>query len=970
MRKTIQFLQLAFLLLLATACAETSPFKYESVPNDPLKARIYTLDNGLKVYMTVNKETPRIQTYIAVRVGGKNDPAETTGLAHYFEHLMFKGTQRFGTQNYEQEKPMLDQIEQLFEVYRKTTDEAERQAIYHQIDSVSYEASKLAIPNEYDKLMSAIGATGTNAYTGFDQTVYVEDIPSNQIDNWAKIQADRFENNVIRGFHTELETVYEEKNMSLTSDGRKVYEAVLTALFPDHPYGTQTVLGTQENLKNPSITNIKNYHKTWYVPNNMAICLSGDFDPDQMIETINKYFGHLKPNPNLPKLPVTHESPIKAPVIKEVLGVDAENVTLGWRFPGAASPDQDLLNLTGEIINNGKAGLLDIDLVQQQKVLSCYAGTYGMSDYNAFVISGRPKQGQTLDEVKDLFLAEIDKLKKGEFDEGLLEAAINNYKLMQMYRMDRNDGRADMFVSSFIDGVDWKDEVASLDRMSKVTKQQIVDFANKYFGDNYALIYKRQGKDPNEKKIDKPKITPIVMNRDSSSLFLKEIQASKVAPIEPVFLDYSKDLQKLTAQSNIPVLYKENTSNDLFSLMYVFDMGTNNDKAMGTAFEYMKYLGTSKMSLKEINEEFYKLACYFNVFPCSDRTYVMLEGLKENMPKAMALFEEILADAQVNKEAYGNLAGDILKKRTDAKLNQGQNFNKLIQYAIWGPKSPATNVLTTAELQQMDPQELVDRIHKINSFDHKILYYGPEKPQAVLDIIKQYHNVPEQLQPVPAAIEFSQQETPENRVLLAQYDAKQIYYSAVSNRGEKFDPAIQPTLNMYNEYFGGGMNAIVFQEMRESRGLAYSAGAFLITPSKLKYPYVYRTFIATQNDKMIDAMKAFDEIINNMPESEKAFNLAKDALITRLRTERITKSDVLWSYLNAQDLGLNTDGRKELFEKAQTMTLPEIKAFQEKWVKGRTYIYCVLGDEKDLDLKGLSQYGPIQKLTQEELFGY
>ena len=360
----------------------------------------------------------------------------------------------------------------------------------------------------------------------------------------------------------------------------------------------------------------------------MAICLSGDFDPDQMIETINKYFGHLKPNPNLPKLPVTHESPIKAPVIKEVLGVDAENVTLGWRFPGAASPDQDLLNLTGEIINNGKAGLLDIDLVQQQKVLSCYAGTYGMSDYNAFVISGRPKQGQTLDEVKDLFLAEIDKLKKGEFDEGLLEAAINNYKLMQMYRMDRNDGRADMFVSSFIDGVDWKDEVASLDRMSKVTKQQIVDFANKYFGDNYALIYKRQGKDPNEKKIDKPKITPIVMNRDSSSLFLKEIQASKVAPIEPVFLDYSKDLQKLTAQSNIPVLYKENTSNDLFSLMYVFDMGTNNDKAMGTAFEYMKYLGTSKMSLKEINEEFYKLACYFNVFPGSDRTYVMLEGLK------------------------------------------------------------------------------------------------------------------------------------------------------------------------------------------------------------------------------------------------------------------------------------------------------------------------------------------------------
>ena len=281
------------------------------------------------------------------------------------------------------------------------------------------------------------------------------------------------------------------------------------------------------------------------------------------------------------------------------------------------------------------------------------------------------------------------------------------------------------------------------------------------------------------------------MNRDSSSVFLKEIQAVEVAPIEPVFLDYDKDLQKLTAKSDIPVLYKQNMTNDVFSLMYVFEMGTNNDKAMGTAFEYMKYLGTSKKSLKEINEEFYRLACYFNVFPGADRTYVMLEGLKENMPKAMALFEEILADAQVDKDTYANLADDILKKRTDAKLNQGQNFNKLIQYAIWGPQSPATHVLSTAELQQMDPQELVDRIHKINTYEHKILYYGPEKPQALLDIVKQYHNVPEKLVPVPAATEFKQQETPKNKVLLAQYDAKQIYFSAVSNRGEKFDPLIE-----------------------------------------------------------------------------------------------------------------------------------------------------------------------------------
>ncbi len=326
--KRILFPAVIAIMALAASCSQ---YRYETVANDPLGTKIYTLDNGLKVYMSVNKETPRIQTYIAVKVGGKNDPSETTGLAHYFEHLMFKGTEQFGTSDYAAEKPMLDEIESLFEVYRKTSDETERNSIYRRIDSISYEASKLAIPNEYDKLMSLIGAGGTNAFTSQDMTVYVEDIPSNQIENWARIEADRFKHPVIRGFHTELETIYEEKNMSLTQDSRKIWEALDAALFPNHPYGTQTVLGTQEHLKNPSITNVKNYHRTWYVPNNMAICLSGDFDPDKMVEVIEKYFGDMQPNPELPVLDFQQEEPIESPVVREVSGPEAETIMIGWR---------------------------------------------------------------------------------------------------------------------------------------------------------------------------------------------------------------------------------------------------------------------------------------------------------------------------------------------------------------------------------------------------------------------------------------------------------------------------------------------------------------------------------------------------------------------------------------------------------------------------------------------------------------
>ncbi|MDR1054628.1 MAG: insulinase family protein [Prevotellaceae bacterium] len=971
MKKNYSFIAVILTAILLVSCGGgEKKYSYESVPNDPLNARIYTLDNGLKVYMSVYKDAPRIQTFIAVRVGGKNDPAETTGLAHYFEHLMFKGTKQFGTKDYEAEKPMLDKIEELFEVYRKTTDEAERKAIYKQIDSVSYEASKLSIPNEYDKLMSAIGAQGTNAWTSYDETVYVEDIPSNQVENWAKIQSDRFTNATIRGFHTELETVYEEKNMSLTQDGNKVYEKILSTLFPNHPYGTQTVLGTQEHLKNPSIINIKNYFKTYYVPNNMAVCMSGDFDPDVTIKIIDQYFGSI-PKGNVPEFKYEETKPITAPIVEEVIGNDAENITLAWHAPGVRNKDYELLQMASYMLNNGQAGLIDLNITQKQRTLNAYAGAYGMADYSAFVMGGRPKGGQTLDEVRDILLEQMDLLKKGEFPEWLLEATINNLKLNMIYRLQNNRARANMFVDAFINGIDWKDEVAALDRMSKITKQQVVDLANKYFADNnYTVIYKRQGKDPNEQKMPKPEITPIETNRDAASIFLVDIQNTKVPEIEPVFLDYTKDLQKLSAKQNIEVLYKQNTDNVLFDLSYVFDMGTNNDKALGMAFSYLNYLGTSKYTPDEIKSEFYKMACSFDVWSGTDRVYVSLSGLNENMEKALGLLEELLNDPQVNHDAFKNLVLDIQKERTDAKLNQRRIFSMLNNYTIWGKKSPATNILSTSELNSLKAEQLIDRIKDLHGYQHFIMYYGPKSQDELKVLIDQVHNVSAELKTIPEPVKFEEQMTKDNKVYFAHYDANQIYFAMISKKGEKFDQSIEPIRTMYNEYFGGGMNAIVFQEMREARGLAYSANANLGRPSRLTETYTMSTFIATQNDKLHDAVTAFDDIINNMPESEKAFALAKESIMTRVRTQRILRSQIIWNYINARDMGLNYDTRKDIFEKVPSMTLADVKKFQEEWVKGRTYTYCILGNKMDMTDDKLKEYGTVHRLTLEEIFGY
>ena len=957
---------------LVMAASAPAARQFQTVPNDPLETKMYTLPNGLKIFMTVNKDAPRIQTYVAVRVGGKNDPAETTGLAHYFEHLMFKGTEKLGTQDYAAEKPMLDRIEHLFEIYRTTTDSAARAQIYHEIDSVSYQASLIAIPNEYDKAMAAIGADGSNAYTSQDVTCYEEDIPSNQIENWAKIQADRFENPVIRGFHTELETIYEEKNMSLTKDSRKVFEKMLATLYPNHPYGTQTVLGTQEHLKNPSITNVKNYHKTWYVPNNMAICLSGDFDPDEMVDIIEKYFGHLKPNPVLPKLNYTAENPITTPIDVEVLGNEAENIYLAWRTPAIKSDDMPALEVAAEVLSNGKTGLLDVDINLPQLTLGAGAGMYDLADQGAFLLIGEPKPGQTLDQVRELLTAEIAKLRAGAFSESLIQAIVNNEKLAQQRALESNDSRADMYVDAFVNGQEWSEVVERMNNLDKVTKEDVVRVANKYLGpENYVAIYKRQGNDPNELKIAKPALTPIATNRDATSEFLAEILNSKTDPIDPVFVDFEKDLIKLKANNGVEVLYTPNTSNDIFQVTYLFDYGTDQDPLLDVASDYFDFLGTPEKTAQQIQDELYSLACNFRLVIGGRRSYIILSGLSENMPQAMALMEDLIANAVVDKDAYDALVERIAQSEDNDKKNQSHNFGRLTTYMMRGEHNSATDEPHSKDLRELDPQKLIDAIRNLNTVDHRIIYYGGMQPDDFIATLNSNHGKGVKvLSPTVKSDKYPLKATDETIVFVAPYPAKQLYMSMFSNNGEKYGAVNEPMRKLYNEYFGSSMNAIVFQEMRESRSLAYSANAYYSFPSYLDLPYYYTATIATQNDKMGDAITAFNEIINDMPESQEAFNLAKESLDARLRTERIIKDDIAWAYINAQDMGENHDTRREVFETLPTLTLNDIVKFQKDNVKGRTYYYCVLGDIEDLDMDVLKKLGKVVVLTPEQIFGY
>jgi predicted Zn-dependent peptidase len=482
------------------------------------------------------------------------------------------------------------------------------------------------------------------------------------------------------------------------------------------------------------------------------------------------------------------------------------------------------------------------------------------------------------------------------------------------------------------------------------------------------LVYKRQGQ-ADDKKIDKPSITPIPTNRNAESAFLAGIKARQVKQIEPVFVDFDKDLTIAKVKQDIRLLYKQNTANPLFSLYYVYEMGNNNDKTLGTAFNYLRYLGTSGKTADEINSELYALACSFNVMATNERVYVYVSGLQENFERAMALLEERLADSKTDKAVYDNNVLDILKQRSDAKLNQRTNFSMLNSYGTYGPKSPSTNILSEAELKALDPEELVNRTKDLKNFEHTIMYYGPLTVKQITEHINRSHATGETLKPVPEPVQFVEQETGVNRVLVANYDAKQIYMS-MRHKGGAFDKALEADRTLYNTYFGSGMNSIVFQEMREARGLAYSAQANYQRPGKPDRAYALTTFIASQNDKMIDAIATFNSILSDMPESDKAFTLAKEVILTNIRTNRVLRDEVLWYYLDSREFGYDYDQQKEMFEKIQAMTFDNVKAFQQKYVKDKPFTYCILGDTKDIDLKGLEKLGSVTILTQEEIFGY
>lgn len=957
-------------------------YSWETVANDPLNARIYTLENGLKVYMSVYKDEPRIQTNIAVKAGSKNDPADATGLAHYLEHMLFKGTDDIGSQNWEKEQDELLKIEELYEKYRKTVSQVKRDKLYHQIDSISQVASKYALANEYDKLLSNLGATGTNAYTFVEQTVYVNEIPSNSLDKWAQIEAERFSMVAPRLFHTELEAVYEEKNRGLDSDGRKVWETMLEGTFPDHPYGTQTTIGTVEHLKNPSVTEIKKYFDKYYVPNNMAITLSGDFDPDSAIRIIDKHFSKLKPSEVKPTQFPAEKAPVGVQE-KTVYGPDAESVTLAFRFNGRSeslpsgsefeqisNTDPYALNLISMLLNNGQAGLIDLNLNKSQKVLSANAYFLPLNDHSIFVMSGKAKEGQSLEEVKALLLDQLDSIKNGKFDDWLVEAVINDEKISRMSGYESNKARADAFVESFIAGTPWNLSVMEMSILESFTKKDLVEFAKNGFTDDYLVVYKKQGKDSSVTKVPKPKITPVNVNRDNSSAFYKKVMEKPSPEIKPEFVDFNKEITRLKVDKKLPLLYKENKENDLFSLNYVWDLGKENDPRYAVAAGYLSFLGTDKYSQEELNQEFYKLGCSFSLYATDDAIYFSLSGLNENFDKAYALFEQLIMNAKPNEKALKDYVGRILKSRSDAKRSKDVILRSaMVNHVKYGTDNPFTNIVPAEELKQLKTEDLIKLLKDLYKLEHRALYYGPKPSTELAKSIQANHRMGKKLAKIEKAAKFKHQPTDTTTVYFVDYDMVQAEVIFLT-KGNSYDKSLTPQATLFNEYFGGSMGSLVFQEMRESKALAYSVKSSYSQASKMEDPDYLYSYIGTQADKLDEAIRGMEELMNNMPQADPLFETARTSILENINSRRITKGDVLMQYERLKKLGIDKDIRKDVYEQVAKMDFSQIRKFQEEKVKDKPKAILVIGSKDKINMEDLKKYGPVKELSLEELFGY
>jgi len=936
--------------------------------DNPLKVESYQLANGLTIYLNEDHNMPMVHGMVAVKGGAKRDPKDATGIAHYFEHIMFKGTDRIGTVNYQEEKSYLDSIEMLYDELAGLNTEEEQTRVQKEINRISLKAAEYAIPNELAKIVIGMGGTGLNGRTNMERIIYYNSFPSNQIEKWLELYSHWFINPVYRLFQSELEAVYEEKNMSMDHLINRTMKRYREEFYKNSPYGQQTGLGSVEHLKNPSLSKMHEYFETYYVARNMALVLAGDFDAESVKPIIEDKFGRWRSGEIPPPMDLKEE-PFNGREQVTARLTPVKGGFMGFRTIPRNHEDEMELEVISNLLSNGAStGLLDrlmneneLWMVMQIHQLRAELGGY-------FIIFVPKIVGQSLGKAEKLITGQLSKLKQGDFSDELLEGV--KTELKKQYQSDLEDmfWRTYAIMDAFIYGVPWEKYLEAPEEIEKITREDVVHIANKYFGDNYLVLYSKMGF-PKKTKLDKPPYEPIVTkNADKQSEYARMIEQMPVIDMEPRFIDFEQDVTRTELSGGLTTYVTKNPINSIFSIRIRYGKGSYNDPMVSPVTGLFQYAHPEGQPYAEFKSQLQQLGSTMYAYHDLSSMSIEINGLEENLEPTLQLVKRLLDAYTVDEKQLERLTQDIKFNKKLEKNDLEMKNDALGNYALYGRQSEYLSRLPASEMKELTVAELVGKFREITGYEHEVHYCGIRPVQEFNRIYRETMAGSPELIPSPGRIEMERQSYKGNTIIFL--DDKKAIQSFINIyvEGAVNDEDSRIRMAGFNHYIGRAWTSILFQEIREFRSLAYYVIGRYNASFFFDRSGYFSGWMSTQSDKTVEALEVFQDILTDMPQKPERIEAVRSGLTLSINADQPMFRDKSVSVSSWLEQGYSQDPRKTRYTAYEKMEFSEILDFYEKNLKGKPWLVTIVGDSKRIDMEQLARFGEIKKVSLEDIF--
>lgn len=945
---------------------------YQSQAEDlnALKVKEYRLENGLTVWLNEDHSQPKVFGAVVVKAGAKDCP--DTGIAHYFEHMMFKGTDRIGTLDYESEKVLLDSIAMKYDELAMTEDTAARARLQKEINELSIRSSEYVIPNEFNRLINRFGGSGLNAATSYDATIYFNTFSPQYMVQWAEINSERLINPVFRLFQSELETVYEEKNMYGDFIGGQVMDTLMARYFGPHPYA-YPIIGCTKNLKNPRLTEMHKFFEDYYVASNMALILSGDFDAQQVMPILEKAFSRIRSG-NAPKqekvmLPPFNEREtmkVKFPIpFIKAMG-------LGFRGVSANHEDQVALNIAVNLLNNANGtGYLD-KLMVEHKLMGALAINESMNEAGILAVAIMPKLLiQSYSSAEKMVWDEINRVKNGDFSDEMFNSLKLEQKRQYASSLENIDSRATIMMNLFSQGKSWNDYLNEVARIESITKEDVVRVAQKYFSNNYLCVTKSTGKYPKD-NLPKPAFSPVVpRNADASSSYAKQLEKIPEQQVAPRIIDFEKDVKTSKLTPLVTLYTTPNPLNDIFTLNISYGIGALEQPELMQLTNYLQLLGTESLSFEQFRSRLQSIGSTlaFDVTP--DAFVMKVTGFDNHIDETMKLVGDFIRHAKADDKKLRQIVDDA-KVSEKAFFKSGDNVaSALLEQVKYGDQSRYLRKLSLSQIKKLKGKDMLAIYDKVRSVQCDLHYCGTLPVEKVIGTIRQH---------LPLERTTVASNSPYYREL-KQYDRPTVFFIDMPDMAQSIvygyvkgdpvdDKASRHASRLFSVYFGGDMSSLMFQEIREFRSFAYRTSGRYQLPNHAHKGTAgsFTAMLSTQSDKTLDALGVLDSLIREMPLKPERVEAVKQTLVNRINNDYPPFRNLSEKVASARMEGFDRDPAEEFLRDIATMDMQDISRFYREQISGRPVVYVIAGNRKHIDMKKLAEYGTIIKVKKKDIY--